>query len=78
MTRSGLAYAAVSWAQDYARTNRELMMQVVVRAVRQTAGIPPFEATLEAVNCHHNYVAREHHYGKNCFVTRKGAVRAKP
>jgi tRNA-splicing ligase RtcB len=29
------------------------------------------------VNCHHNYVAREHHYGKNVLVTRKGAVRAR-
>jgi tRNA-splicing ligase RtcB len=28
------------------------------------------------VNCHHNYVAREHHFGKDCLVTRKGAVRA--
>jgi len=69
--------AAVSWAQDYARVNRELMMQAVVRAVRESAGVPPFEARLEAVNCHHNYVSREHHYGENVLVTRKGAVRAR-
>ena len=68
---------AVGWAQDYAMTNRQLMMQSVIEAVEQTAGIPPFEATLEAVNCHHNYVARENHYGKNVLVTRKGAVRAR-
>jgi tRNA-splicing ligase RtcB len=52
------------------------MMDAVIRAIRAT-GLPAFEATLEAVNCHHNYVAREHHYGKDVFVTRKGAVRAK-
>jgi tRNA-splicing ligase RtcB len=69
--------AAVSWAQDYARTNRELMLHAVIRAVRGAKGIPRFEATLEAVNCHHNYVAREYHYGKNVLVTRKGAVRAR-
>jgi tRNA-splicing ligase RtcB len=39
-------------------------------------GIPPFRAGVVAVNCHHNYVAREHHYGADVFVTRKGAVRA--
>jgi tRNA-splicing ligase RtcB len=31
---------------------------------------------VEAVNCHHNYVARETHYGDEILVTRKGAVRA--
>jgi tRNA-splicing ligase RtcB (3'-phosphate/5'-hydroxy nucleic acid ligase) len=67
---------AVTWAQEYARTNRELMMQSVVRAMRSTGLLPAFEETLEAVNCHHNYVARERHYGRDVFVTRKGAVRA--
>jgi tRNA-splicing ligase RtcB len=67
--------AAVHWAQEYARMNRELMMQAVLGAVR--AQVPPFEATLEVVNCHHNYVAREHHYGEDVLVTRKGAVRAR-
>lgn len=69
--------AAVSWAQEYARINRELMMQAVVTAVRSTGLFPAFEANLEAVNCHHNYVAREHHYGENVLLTRKGAVRAR-
>ena len=69
--------AAVSWAQDYARVNRELMMAAVLAAVRATGLVPAFEANLEAVNCHHNYVAREHHYGENVLVTRKGAVRAR-
>jgi tRNA-splicing ligase RtcB (3'-phosphate/5'-hydroxy nucleic acid ligase) len=68
---------AVSWAQDFARTNRELMMHAVVDAVRASGAVPAFDARLEAVNCHHNYVEREHHYGKNVWVTRKGAVRAR-
>ncbi len=67
---------AVHFAQDYAMQNRALMMNAVVGALRDSAELPPFEAELEAVNCHHNYVAREHHYGKSVFVTRKGAVRA--
>ena len=68
---------AVEWAQSFAMTNRRLMMDAVVRAVASVPGIRPFEAHVEAVNCHHNYVAREHHYGANVLVTRKGAVRAR-
>jgi tRNA-splicing ligase RtcB len=67
---------AVSWAQSYAAENRELMMAAVVAAARSTGQLPAFEARVEAVNCHHNYISREHHFGKNVFVTRKGAVRA--
>jgi len=67
---------AVGWAQDYARANRQLMMEAVVQAAASTPGIPPFEITGEAVNCHHNYVAREMHFGNEVLVTRKGAVRA--
>ena len=67
---------AVGWAQDFAMTNRRLMMDAVIRAVRAVPGIPPFETGAVAVNCHHNYVARERHYGRDVFVTRKGAVRA--
>jgi tRNA-splicing ligase RtcB len=67
---------AVEWAQEFARANREIMMHSVVRAVRGV--IPkPFESHVEAVNCHHNYVSREHHFGENVLVTRKGAVRAR-
>ncbi|AYC32029.1 RtcB family protein [Pseudomonas cavernae] len=68
---------AVEWAQDYARANRSLMMHMLVEAVRIELQ-RPFEAQLEAVNCHHNYVAREFHFGEDIFVTRKGAVSAKP
>jgi len=65
---------AVGWAQDYARANRAEMMDLVLGALRRH--LPAFEVTTEAVNCHHNYVAREHHYGEDVWVTRKGAIRA--
>jgi tRNA-splicing ligase RtcB len=68
---------AVQWAQEFARINRELMMAAVIDGLHATGKLPPFEARLEAVNCHHNYVARESHFGENVFVTRKGAVRAR-
>ncbi|WAB94881.1 RtcB family protein [Pseudomonas citronellolis] len=66
---------AVGWAQDFARQNRELMMQAVIAAARKVIR-KPFEASLEAVNCHHNYVQRERHFGREVLVTRKGAVSA--
>ncbi len=67
---------AVTLAQEYAALNRRLMMQAVVEAAVSTRVIPPFEATVLVVDCHHNYVAREHHFGADVLVTRKGAVRA--
>jgi len=67
---------AVGWAQDFARQNRELMMQAVIAATR-TVIRKPFEASLEAVNCHHNYVQKERHFGEDILVTRKGAVSAR-
>ena len=67
---------AVEWAQDFARTNRDLMMQQIIDAVRDSGEVRPFTAHVQAINCHHNYVARERHYGQNVLVTRKGAVRA--
>ncbi|WP_028877305.1 RtcB family protein [Teredinibacter turnerae] len=67
---------AVEWAQSFARINREVMMKRVVSAVEGVLSLP-FSASVEAVNCHHNYVSREHHYGQNVLVTRKGAVRAR-
>jgi tRNA-splicing ligase RtcB len=66
--------ARSSWAQGFAATNRALMMDAVLaRAARNRSG--PFTRG-EAVNCHHNYVARERHFGADVLVTRKGAVRA--
>ncbi|RXZ43798.1 RtcB family protein [Crenobacter cavernae] len=66
---------AVGWAQAYARANRELMMQNVIAAAHRVI-TKPFDAQVEAVNCHHNYVQRETHFGRKVFVTRKGAVSA--
>lgn len=66
--------AAVDWAQRYAMRNREEMLAIVLAALRRH--LPAFEVTTEAVNCHHNYVAHEHHFGADVWVTRKGAIRA--
>ncbi|MDZ4320662.1 MAG: RtcB family protein, partial [Phenylobacterium sp.] len=66
---------AVSWAQKYARANREVMMDSVLGVLK--AFWPDLETTQEAVNCHHNYVSKEKHFGKDVFLTRKGAVSAK-
>jgi tRNA-splicing ligase RtcB len=65
---------AVSWAQDYARANREAMMARVLHEMRQR--LPKFQLDRLAVNCHHNYVQREVHGGRSLLVTRKGAVSA--
>jgi tRNA-splicing ligase RtcB len=65
---------AVGWAQDYARANREEMMELVLEALHRH--LPAFELTDAAVNCHHNYVEREEHYGEKVWLTRKGAIRA--
>ena len=67
---------AVEWAQRFAKANRELMMQNVIKAARGIIS-KPFKADMLAVNCHHNYVSREMHYGENVLVTRKGAVSAR-
>lgn len=66
---------AVGWAQDYASENRKAMMTAVLGVMRQT--LPPFLSDQMAVNCHHNYVTREQHYGESVLVTRKGAVQAR-
>jgi len=66
---------AVGWAQDYARANRAEMMELVLEALRRH--LPAFEVVGSAVNCHHNYVERERHYGEDVWLTRKGAIRAR-
>ncbi|KAB2913467.1 MAG: RtcB family protein [Hyphomicrobiaceae bacterium] len=65
---------AVAWAQNFARHNRELMMAAVLRVLREQ--LPSFQVEKQAINCHHNYVERETHFGDAIWVTRKGAVRA--
>ena len=67
---------AVAWAQRFAELNREVMMRRVIETAK-TVIRKNFQSHIEAVNCHHNYVQREHHFGEDVFVTRKGAVSAK-
>jgi tRNA-splicing ligase RtcB (3'-phosphate/5'-hydroxy nucleic acid ligase) len=66
---------AVDWAQRYARTNRNMMMMHILNALQGM--FTGMRADLEAVNCHHNYVARETHFGEDLWITRKGAVSAR-
>lgn len=67
---------AVGWAQDFAANNRALMVDAVLSALANNRQLPPFSVTEKVINCHHNYVQKEHHFGKDVLVTRKGAVRA--
>ncbi len=66
---------AVHWAQDYALWNRREMMRMTVEALKGV--LPEFTVTKEAINCHHNYVAVENHFGADVFLTRKGAISAR-
>jgi tRNA-splicing ligase RtcB (3'-phosphate/5'-hydroxy nucleic acid ligase) len=68
--------AAVAIGQEYAFQNRAVMLKRVIAALQQTIG-KPFVLTNEAINCHHNYVERENHFGQNLWVTRKGAIQAR-
>jgi tRNA-splicing ligase RtcB (3'-phosphate/5'-hydroxy nucleic acid ligase) len=70
----GAYVRAVGWAQGYARLNRELMMQAILEMLRRS--FPQLTTDETAVNCHHNYVVKERHFGKDVWLTRKGAVRA--
>ena len=66
---------AVAWAQEYALSNREHMMNIVLKILHKY--LPPFAVTKEAINCHHNFVQQELHDGHQVWVTRKGAIRAR-
>jgi len=65
----------MEWAQDYALLNRSMMMKLVLDALAKH--LPPFKTDGEAINCHHNYVAVEQHFGEKLFITRKGAISAR-
>ena len=65
---------AAHWAQDYAMANRQIILEDVLEALRVLK--PSTELEGEIVNCHHNYVAKEEHFGETIWVTRKGAIRA--
>jgi len=65
---------ALEWAQDYALENRRMLLALILESL--ATGLPPFKVSEEAINCHHNYIARETHFGERLFITRKGAIRA--
>jgi tRNA-splicing ligase RtcB len=67
---------AVLWAQEFARLNRAVMVENVLDSMQKLRGIPRFKSGEVAVNCHHNYVVKEQHFGQELWITRKGAVRA--
>lgn len=68
---------AVGWAQDYATLNRREMMKLVLNALQNSKQLPTFTTTREAINCHHNYVQKETHFGAEVYLTRKGAISAR-
>ena len=68
---------ALAWGQGFARLNRNMMMTAALSALAESV-TKPFACDIDAVNCHHNYVAQEHHFGSDVLVTRKGAVRITP
>lgn len=66
---------AVSWAQEYAKLNRETMMAIIISKL--SGVLKPFSVVEHAINCHHNYVSMENHFNDNVWVTRKGAIQAR-
>jgi tRNA-splicing ligase RtcB len=69
---------AVLWAQRFAKVNRELMKAGMLRGLKKSGQVPKFEEVPNTfIDCHHNYVEKEYHFGKSIWVTRKGAVRAR-
>lgn len=66
---------AVSWAQRFASVSRHIMMDRAIQALTSVINVP-FDTSGSVINCHHNYIAQERHFGKDVWVTRKGAVRA--
>lgn len=67
---------ALQWAQQFARISRDIMMARVLDAMRKARNVPGFKIDKEVINCHHNYVELEHHFGEEVYVTRKGAIKA--
>jgi len=65
--------ADMLWAQDYARANREQMMDALLDELTSFIGAG---SEVQRINCHHNYSARERHDGVELWITRKGAIRA--
>ncbi|NPC98298.1 RtcB family protein [Nocardioides sp. zg-DK7169] len=67
--------AELGWAQEFAYQNRAEMMDRVVACFEDWLGEPVLRE--QEVNCHHNYTAREHHFGKDVWLSRKGAISAR-
>ncbi|MCK5558772.1 MAG: RtcB family protein, partial [Candidatus Hydrogenedentes bacterium] len=65
----------VKWAQNFAKINRWLMMNNTLKAMEKATRTHCYGKE-SIIDCHHNYVRHEHHFGSNVYVTRKGAVRA--
>ena len=65
---------ALRWAQRYALENRRILLRLTTEALRTV--LPRFRTVDKVVECHHNYVAEEEHFGETVYVTRKGAIRA--
>jgi tRNA-splicing ligase RtcB (3'-phosphate/5'-hydroxy nucleic acid ligase) len=63
------------WAQQFALLNREVMMDRTLDALAEYMGQGPVRES-ERINCHHNYTTLEHHYGKQVWLSRKGAIAA--
>lgn len=67
--------AELGWAQEFARLNREEMMDRTLAALTHHMGAEV--ERVEEVNCHHNFTQREHHHGRNLWISRKGAISAR-
>lgn len=65
---------AMTWAQDYAKFNRDTMLNLVIAAMK--VKFPAMKIVGEVVNCHHNFTSVEEHFNEKIWVTRKGAVSA--
>ena len=77
-SREGMEYVlAMAWAQKYAQANRELMLSLVKKELAYVVEGRRYCESLFEVNCHHNYMSLENHFGQNVYVTRKGAIRAR-
>ncbi|WBU38369.1 RtcB family protein [Homoserinibacter sp. YIM 151385] len=68
--------AELRWAQRYALLNREEMMDRLVQQLAGWIGEPVVEH--ERINCHHNFTQLERHFGKDVWLSRKGAISARP
>jgi len=73
--------ADLNWAQAFALANREEMMDRVIdqfeRWMSASSGAPVTVEGATRINCHHNFTQREKHWGKDVWLSRKGAISAR-